>query len=166
MSRSRRARRRGDEGFTLVEVAVTMLIMAIVATAVIATAMRAFSDTSTIVDRRDVFADGRVALDRLTKQLRQAEAIDAAWSTTQQIRFDGYLDGVETTFAWRATGGELQESRDGGTTYTTVVSSLAEPDVFTVTAHGGVSDQVTIRLLLSTRTSEVELTSDVFLRNA
>jgi prepilin-type N-terminal cleavage/methylation domain-containing protein len=158
--------RSSEQGFTLVEVTVTLAIMAVVATVTIAMAMRAFSDTSTIVDRRDVFADGRIALDRLSKQLRQAESIDTAWSTTQRIRFDGYLDGAETTFAWRATGGQLQESRDGGTTYTTVVSSLADPDVFTVTAHGGVSDQVTIRLELETRTSKVELTSDIFLRNA
>lgn len=152
------------------ELLVTFALLGIVATAVIGIAMRAFSDTATIVDRRDVFADGRLALDRLSKQLRQAESIDTAWSTTRQVRFTGYLNGASRTFAWRVVGSappyRLQESRNGGTTYTTVVSSLASPDVFTLTTHGGVADQVTIDLTLTTRTTTVALRSDVFLRNA
>jgi hypothetical protein len=149
---------------------VTMLVLGIVATATIGLAMRAFSDTNTVVDRRNVFADGRVALDRLTKQLRQATSVDPAWSTAQRVRFTGYLNGTPATFAWRVQGSappyRLQESRNGGASYATVVSSLADPDVFTYTTHGGVLDQVTIRLRLATRTTTVELTSDVYLRNA
>lgn len=149
---------------------VTMAVLAIVATATIGLAMRAFTDTNTIMERRDVFSDGRVALDRLAKQLRQAESVDQTWSTASRIRFTSYLDGTETTFAWRVAGSappyELQESRDGGATFTTVVSSLESPDVFTYTVHGGALDQVTVRLELGTRTTTVEVTSDVYLRNA
>jgi hypothetical protein len=149
---------------------VTFAVLGVIATAVLTLTIQAFGDTATIVDRRDVFADGRVALDRLSKQLRQAESIDTAWSTTQRIRFEAYIDGVPTTFAWQVAGAgapyALQESRDGGTTFSTVVSSLADADVFTVTQHGGVVDQVTLSLDLRTETSDVLLTSDVFLRNA
>ncbi|GIU99648.1 MAG: hypothetical protein KatS3mg014_1264 [Actinomycetota bacterium] len=149
---------------------VTMLVLGIVATATIGLAMRAFTDTNTVLDRRNVLRRRARRLDRLTKQLRQATSVDAGWSTAQQIRFTGYLDGSPRTFAWRVQGSSapyrLQESRDGGTTYVTVVSSLADPNVFTYTVHGGVLDQVTIRLELATRTTTVELTSDVYLRNA
>lgn len=149
---------------------VTFVILAIVATAVMSLAARAFVDTATIAERRDVFADGRIALDRLSKQLRQAESVDLAASTSTQIRFSSYLDGSANTFVWRVVGSappyRLEESRDGGRTFTTVVSSLASPDVFTYTTHAGVLDQVTIQLSLRTRTSTVPLTSDVYLRNA
>lgn len=149
---------------------ITLAVLAVVAGAAIGMAMRAFSDTATITERRDVFADGRIALDRLSKQLRQAESVDQAWSTASQIRFSGYLDGAPATFVWRVTGSappyRLEESRDGGTTFTTVVSSLASPAVFSYTAHAGVLDQVTIQLTLRTRTSTIPLTSDVYLRNA
>lgn len=147
----------------------TFAILALVATAVVSLAMRAFVDTATIAERRDVFADGRVALDRLSKQLRQAEAVDRSASSPTQIEFAGYLDGSPATFVWRTSGSEapyrLQESRDGGVTFTTIVSSLASPNVFTYTEHAGVLDQVTIQLVLRTKTSTIPLTTDVYLRN-
>lgn len=147
-----------------------MLILSIVSTAVIALAMRAFTDTATITNRRDVYADGRLALDRMSKQFRQGEAVDQAASSTSQATVSTYLDGAAATVVWRVDGSSppyrLQESRDGGTTYTTVVSSLSSPDVFTYTAHDGVVDQITISLSLATNTSTVDLTSDINLRNA
>jgi prepilin-type N-terminal cleavage/methylation domain-containing protein len=162
--------RRGEEGFSLVEVVVTMAVMSIVATAVIAVAMRVFGDTATIVNRRDVFADARIALDRMAKQFRQGESIDAGASDAGQVTMLTYLDGVPTTVVWRVDGVappyELQESRDGGTTFTTVLSSLASADVFTYTVHEDVTDQVTIDLTLKTNTTTVPLTSDIYLRNA
>ena len=147
-----------------------MAVVAIVATATIGLAMRAFSDTNVIMERRDVFADGRIALDRLSKQLRQAESVDQVWSTASQIRFSSYLNGQPTTFVWRVAGSaapyRLEESRNGGATFASVVSALGDPNVFTYSVHGGVLDQVTIRLRLRARTTTVQLTSDVYLRNA
>jgi prepilin-type N-terminal cleavage/methylation domain-containing protein len=166
--------RRGDEeGFSLVEVVITMAVMSIVATAVIGVAMRVFTDTATIVDRRDVFADARIALDRMAKQFRQGESIDTTTSDAGQVTMLTYLDGVPATVVWRVVGSEppyeLQESRDGDQpvpTFTTVVSSLGSPDVFTYTVHEDVTDQVTVDLTLQTKTTTVPLTSDVYLRNA
>ena len=88
--------RRGEEGFSLVEVVVTMAVMSIVATAVISVAMRVFGDTATIVNRRDVFADARIALDRMAKQFRQGESIEAGASDAGQVTMLTYLDGVPT----------------------------------------------------------------------
>ncbi len=167
MSRSRRG---DEEGFSLVEVVITMAVMSIVATAVIGVAMRVFSDTATIVDRRDVFADARIALDRMAKQFRQGESIDTTTSDAGQVTMLTYLDGVPATVVWRVDGAappfELQESRDGGATFTTVLSSLGSADVFTYTVHEDVTDQVTVDLTLQTKTTTVPLTSDVYLRNA
>ena len=63
-----------------------------------------FTDTATIVDRRDVFADARISLDRMSKQFRQGETIDTAASDSQQVTMITYIDGVPTTVVWRVDG--------------------------------------------------------------
>lgn len=159
-----------DDGFTLVELIITAAVMSIIATAVMTMAMRVFGTSATIVDRRDVLGEGRIALDRLGKQIRQGESVDTTTSTASQIKIATYIDGVPTTVIWRVTGSaapyRLQESRDSGVTFGTVATSLASADVFTYTAHAGVTDQVTIDLSLKTPTNVVDLTLDVYLRNS
>ncbi len=146
-----------------------MLIMAVLGGAIMSVAYRAFAVSTTVTERRDVFADGRSALDQMTKLLRQAESIDPA-STTSEVRFSSYVDGQVVDAVYRVTGGEapyaLERSLDGGATYTELVSPVSTNEVFVYTQSGDVTDQVTIDLHLETQTSTVELTTDVFLRNA
>jgi len=161
---------RGEAGFTLIELMITAAIMSIVSTAVIAMAMRTVDTSATIVDRRDVLAEGRIALDRLGKQIRQAESVDTTYSSATQIKVATYIDGTPTTVVWRVQGSaapfQLQESRNGGTTFSTVVRSLSASNVFKYTTHASLTDQVTIDISLATPTNIVHLTSDVYLRNA
>jgi prepilin-type N-terminal cleavage/methylation domain-containing protein len=160
----------GEDGFTLIELMITAAIMSIVSTAVIAMAMRTVDTSATIVDRRDVLAEGRIALDRLGKQLRQAESVDTTTSTATRIEFETYIDGTPTSVVWRVNGStapfQLQESRDGGVNFTTIATSLSASNVFTYTTHAGLTDQVTIDISLATPTNIVHLTLDVYLRNA
>ena len=169
----------GEAGFTLVELVVTMAVMSIVATAMMAVAMRSFTTTSTITNRRDVLVDGRVAIDQMTKQLRQAESIDTAASDESTLTFDSYIDGAPATIVWRVTGSSppysLEQSRDGGAHFAPLVSPLlckTSTDTgctlhppFTQNPPGGPVDQITIDLNLQTDTSTVDLVSDVQLRN-
>ena len=147
-----------------------MLVMGLIATAIINLAIGTFTDTATITNRRDVYEEGKTAMDRLAKQLRQGESVNTTLSTSSTVLFSTYINNVASTVAWRAQGSsapyQLQESRNGGTTYDTVVDALSSPAVFTYTTHGGVLDQVTIDLSLVTTTSTVHLQSDVYLRNA
>jgi hypothetical protein len=147
-----------------------MLVMGIVATAVMAVAMRTFTTTATITNRRDVLADGRTALDRLSKQLRQGESVDQTGSTASSITFSGYIDGQPKTIVWEVTGTsapyKLEESQLGGANLVPIVSSLTDRNVFTYTSHAGVVDQVSVRLSLGTTTSTIVLGTDVELRNA
>jgi prepilin-type N-terminal cleavage/methylation domain-containing protein len=163
-----RSRSRSEEGFTLVEILVTMSIMSVIGVAVTMVAFRAFQDTNTVTNRADVFADGRFALDQMTTQLRQEESIDAA-STSTAIAFASYLDGGASSVAYRVTGTAapyaLERSVDGGT-WVELSDSLASDQLFTYTQHDGITDQVTIDLHLQTNTTTVELTTDVYLRNA
>jgi len=146
-----------------------MAIMSVVATAVMSVAIQTLRTTNTVTDRRDVFNDGRFALDQMSTQIRQGESIDTT-STSQTLRFSGYLDGTAATIVWRATGSaapySLERSTNGGTTYVTMLESLGSQDIFTYTLHDGVTDQVTIAMELTTSTSTVDLTTDIYLRNA
>ena len=175
----RRIRRAdGEAGFTLVELVVTMAVMSIVATAMMAVAMRSFTTTSTITNRRDVLADGRIAIDQMTKQLRQGESVDLTTSNAYTLKFSGYIDGTQSTIEWRVTGTSapytLEQSRDGGAHFAPLVSPIlcktasdtgCSADPFTYVQHAGIVDQVTIDLTFETNTSTVDLVSDVQLRN-
>jgi prepilin-type N-terminal cleavage/methylation domain-containing protein len=175
----RRIRRAdGEAGFTLVELVVTMAVMSIVATAMMAVAMRSFTTTSTITNRRDVLTDGRIATDQMTKQLRQGESVDLTTSNASTLKFSGYIDGTQSTIVWRVTGSSapytLEQSRDGGAHFAPLVSPIlcqtsadtgCSADPFTYIQHAGVVDQVTIDLTFETNTSTVDLISDVQLRN-
>lgn len=176
--RRRIQRANGETGFTLVELVVTMAVMSIVATAMMTMAMRTFTTTSTITNRRDVLTDGRVALDQMTKELRQGESVDLTTSNASTLTFSGYIDGSQTTIIWRVTGTTapytLSQSRDGGVHFAPLVSPLlcktaastgCSKDPFTYVQHAGVVDQVTIDLTFVTDTSTVDLVSDVQLRN-
>ena len=146
-----------------------MVVMSVVATAAMAVALRTTQTTLTVTDRRDVFADGRFALDEMSKDLRQGESIDAT-SDADTVKVPSYIDGTAATIVWRAAGSAapyvLQRSTDGGTSFVSVMDSLATSDIFVYTSHEGVRDQVTIALSVTTSTTTVDLTTDVNLRNA
>jgi type II secretory pathway pseudopilin PulG len=157
---------------------VTMAVMSIVVTSVMMVAFRTFTTTTTIMNRRDVLADGRTAIDQMSKQLRQGESVDQTTSGASTLKFSTYIDGTAATIVWRVTGSsapyELEQSRDGGATFAPLVSPLqcktasdagCSVDPFTYTTHGGVVDQVTIDLTFQTTTSTIDLVSDVQLRN-
>jgi hypothetical protein len=148
---------------------VTMGVMSIVATAVMGVAMSVLRTSINVTDRRDVLTDGKYALDQMTKDLRQAESIDAS-STSMLVKVPTYRDGASVTVVWRATGTaapyKLERSSNGGTTYVPVLETLASKTLFTYTSHDDIEDQVTISIQLTTRTGSVPLTTDVLLRNA
>jgi prepilin-type N-terminal cleavage/methylation domain-containing protein len=168
----------GEAGFTLVELVVTMAVMSLVVTSVMAVAFQTFQTTNTVTNRRDVLTDGRTAIDQMTKQIRQGESIEDG-SDGSTLIVETYVDGEAATIVWRVTGSAapytLEVSRDGGVNFAPLVSPIlcksasdegCAADPFTYTYHGDVVDQVTIDLTFETNTSSIDLISDVQLRNA
>jgi type II secretory pathway pseudopilin PulG len=147
---------------------VTLMILGIIATAVLGVAMRAFKDTSIISSRRDVLGDGQIALQRMTKDLRQASSIDEATSTATRVDFTTYIDGVEHDVSWVVQGSSapyrLVRSVDGGTAVP-MFQNLASSSVFTYEYYDGLLNRVDILMDLETQSSDVPIEAQVFLRN-
>ena len=154
-----------EDGFTLVEIMVTLMIMTIITTAVLGVAMRAFKDTSIISNRRDVLGDGQIALQRMTKDLRQGVTVDAATSTASRVDVESYIDGEAHDISWRVQGSgapyTLVRVVDGGTAVP-LLGQLASDQVFTYPDDLSVD----ISLDLDTHTQDVPIQATVFLRNA
>ena len=170
---------RSDEerGFTIVEVMVTLVVMGIMVTAAFSVMYRVFADTGIIENRRTLLGEGRIALQQMTKQIRQATAVDnyvapGDPTTIDMHTFIGATSVTDPTthVIWRTQGSEapyeLQVSTDGGANYRTLLTSLGSPNIFTYTEHSGVLDQVDITMTLGLKTADVTIRSSIELRNA
>lgn len=160
---------RREDGFSLVEVMVTLMIMGIITTAVLGVAMRAFKDTTIISNRRDVLGDGQIALQRMTKDLRQGTSITTATSTPSRIDMESYVDGTPTSISWRTQGSSapytLVRVVEGGTPVPQL-KQLASDQLFTYQTYDGLLNRISISMQLDTQTQDVPIQAEVFLRNA
>ena len=156
---------------------VTMVVMGIIVAAAMTVLFRVYTETSVVQNRRDVLGEGRIAIQQMTKQIRQATTIHnytAGVGDPTKIDMETYfgaslITDPTTHIVWRTTGSSapysLEVSMNGGTTYRTVVKTLQSASIFTYIQHDGVLDQVTVSLALGTKTTTVNLTDDVELRN-
>ena len=156
-----------ERGFTLVEVLVTMVILGVLTAAALALLFRAYTDTGIVESRRDVLGDARIALEQLSKQIRQATVVHTQTST--QLDIETYLDGANHRVVWSASSGAcpctLSRTVDGGSP-AVILETLQDTDVFAYTTLDGVLHQVTLKLAVGTKpTTTVEITSDVETRN-
>jgi prepilin-type N-terminal cleavage/methylation domain-containing protein len=165
------ARSRDERGFTVVEMTVTLAVMGLIVAAAFSVLFSVYKNTGVVLNRRDVLDAGEVAMNQMTKQFRQATAINSSSATQLDVStFTG--NGTTTQIAWKTTGSSapysLQMQMDGGS-FKTVLTYLTSPNIFTYTDNNPTDanpiDQVTVQLSLGTNTSTVPLTSDVAMRN-
>ncbi len=171
------SRSEDEAGFSIMEVMVTLVVMGVMVTAAFGVMYRVFADTGIIENRRNLLGDGRVALQQMTKQIRQATEINnyVAPGDATTIDMDTFVGASlvtdpTTNVIWRTQGTEapydLEVSTDGGVNFRTVLSSLTSPNIFSYTEHTGVLDQVDVTLSLGLKTTDVTITSNVELRNS
>jgi prepilin-type N-terminal cleavage/methylation domain-containing protein len=160
--RSRLRRTSSEEGFTLVEMLVTLMVMSIIAAAFLTVFSRVLTDSETVQARRDYLNEMRFAMETMTKQIRQATAID-----TQQADYmgmDTLINGVEHHVHYRVIGTDLVRELDGGSAVT-ILSDLTTNAVFLYTTVDGTLQQVEITLTVDGGTRDVNLVSQVEMRN-
>ena len=144
-----------------------MVILGVITAAALALLFRAYTDTGIVESRRDVLGDARIALEQLSKQIRQATEVHG--QTPTQLDIETYIDGVTHRVVWSSSGGtcpcSLSRTVDGGSP-AVILDTLQDPDVFAYTTLDGVLHQVTLNLAVGTKPSTtVEISSDVETRN-
>jgi type II secretory pathway pseudopilin PulG len=156
-----------EEGFTLVELVVVTGLMLIVLTAIL-TAFTVVQRASVRESARSEESDAvRIAMERMTKEVRQAIDVRAGSSATF-LDIDTYINGIETRISYTASGTTLTRTAGGQTT--TLLDRLASTSVFTYDPDVSNPSVVTITLGASpefykTDSTVITLTSEVKLRN-
>ena len=158
-----RAALRREDGVTLPELLVTMVVLGIIAGASINVWLSSQRVTSTVTTRRDTLNDMRFAMNLMTKQGRQATKI---YTTTDPTKLDmnTYINGVSHRVVYQATSGTLTRRLDGGAA-TPLVGDLDSDSVFTFTVAENVVQEITIRLAVDTNEGPLSMRSEIETRN-
>lgn len=117
-------------------------------------------------ERSQTLDDMRLALDRITKETRQASSV-AATSTASVLDMQTYVNGTPTHVVYEASGSALTRADAGGSPVP-ILSNLNSTAVFTYAPAVDGAQVVTITLNVHPARrpdTVVSLTSEVRLRN-
>jgi len=159
-----RTRARSDRGTTVVELLVTMAVMAIIVGAVITVWNAAQQGEGTTTSRSVDLNSMRIAMQRMSKDIRQASSVHT--QTAASFDADTYIQGVKHRVAYTASGTTLTRRIDGAAAVP-LISNLANTNVFTYTTDGNLLLQVTVLLTIDQTSGQgtLNLQSDVQTRN-
>src|SRR6185437_7790621 len=109
MKRLRLVRDERDSGFTLIEMLVSMLVMSALGSILVTTVIGTKNSATTTASEQNINEEARLALNRMARELRQADAITGvinpdgasynpaavtAVTFTADFNGDGCIDGV------------------------------------------------------------------------
>jgi len=158
-----------EDGYTIVEMMITSALLILVVISVLSALENVSSAQAFQADRTNAIDDMRNVLNRMTRDLRQATAINDCGTDSATISYTTAINGTSTAVIYTASGTSLSRTEGGGTAFT-VLQNLASTQVFTCTSATDVTGvqwvnidlNVTPRKLPSTT---LELQSEVNLRN-
>ena len=167
--RFRRISVRDEEGFTLLELVFSVSILLVVLGSILGVFQVVQRQSAYVKDRSETLDTMRIAVDRMTKEIRQARVVQPD-GTAPASRFEmtTFLLGVEADIVYAVTGGSLTRSVNGGTA-DIVQKDLASTSLFTYTSDtSGVVQVVSFSLTVHPPRSPdtiLVLNSEVRLRN-
>ena len=155
-----------EDGFTLIEVLITVTLLAVVIGSMLGVFESVQRSTAFVQNRSEALDSMRLAVDEMTKDIRQATAI-AANSTSSYIDMTTYVLGVSKEVVYQASGTTLTRKVGTGTAVT-IQTRLTSTNLFAYT--DSVSDVSLVGLTLSVNPlnrpdTTLVLTSEVRLRN-
>ena len=114
---------RSSRGFTLAELLVALALMALLVTAAAMGIYAAQISHAYNSEKTDLVARARGVLDRITRDIRQAESVESPDAATVAITF---ASGATHTYEWdgAAGGGITLTITDGGTTVNTLTEDV------------------------------------------
>jgi len=120
-----------------------------------------------VQERSETLDEMRVAIDQMTKEIRQAEIIQPS-STASHLEMTSYILGVQKTIVYNASGTTLTRSVNGAAA-APIQKNLTTTNLFTYTLDaGGVIQLVSLQLdvhPVRRPNTNVVLTSEVRIRN-
>lgn len=171
--RRRRGRLHADDGVTLIELMVSMLIASLVAVVFVTWMSSAVTTANLHRDDDRAVQDLRLAKDRLTRELRMADGLLVAEALLVTMWVDENSDGVVDigeVITWTITGGgELVRSTDAGDSFVVMREVVVVESGFTFDS-AVVVDIERVNMVLVVFVGEIggtrELTTQIYLRNA
>ncbi len=162
---NRRARR-DEEGFTVIEVVIAMMLLSLVMALIFSSLWQTQRSEAYSRGRTEALDDMRQTMNRMTKDLRQVSSISGT-PTASSLDVMTYVDGTLTRVVYQVTGDELTRQVGAGTA-TTMQVDLTTPDLFTYTPDATAPNILTI--VLSVRPANLPettliLESEVEFRN-
>jgi Tfp pilus assembly protein PilW len=156
-----------EHGFTLAELTVTMMLMLVVVGALLAvfeSVQRTAAFTQARVESTD---EMRLAIERLSKELRQASSITST-SAPSVLDMQTYVNGIQTHVVYAVSSDGRTLTRTAGTTTTEILHELDTASIFTFTPT--VTEAQVVSLTFAVRPvrrpdTVLRLTSEVRLRN-
>lgn len=161
--------RDAESGVALLELLIYTALVLVVIGATLTSLESATNAQAFQTDRSTSLASMRITLNRMTKELRQASAIDTSASSASAMTFSTYLESVQHTLTYSASGTQLTRAIDGGTAVP-VLQHLSSTQIFTTITGGTAQDiqwvGIKLRVLASKGAdTELALDSEVNLRN-
>jgi prepilin-type N-terminal cleavage/methylation domain-containing protein len=168
MDTDRSSARRSD-GFTLIELLITVSLLAIVGFVLIQTLDTVTRSEAYQADRTQSLDSMRLVLNTMTKELRQATAVDDANSTASHISFTTYVRGTTHFVTYDANGSTLKRRLDAGA-WIPVQTALATTEIFSYQSAPPVPGAQWVRIVLQVKPKRdpettLVLDSEVNLRN-
>ena len=164
------ARERGSEsGVALLELLIYTALVLVVIGATLTSLQTVTNAQALQTDRSTALASMRATLNRMTKELRQASSVDTSTSSASVMAFTTYLESVQHTITYRASGTQLTRAIDGGTAVP-VLKNLSSTQIFSTITGGTAQDiqwiGIQLRVLASKGVDSVlALDTEVNLRN-
>jgi prepilin-type N-terminal cleavage/methylation domain-containing protein len=166
MPTRRRTSAEDESGFTLVELIIVMVLLALVL-AVVANTLWTVQRSEAYTRGRTVALDDmRSALNRMTKDLRQTADINGT-PTASHLDIDTYIDGVETHVVYDVTDGVLTRSVGNGTAQL-VQDELTNDEIFTYTPDATAPNMVAVVFVVKPSNlpdTTLTLNAEIELRN-
>jgi prepilin-type N-terminal cleavage/methylation domain-containing protein len=162
----RRTRPQESGGFTLIELTIVIAILLLVVATILTQLVSAQRSEVFAQDRGAALDETRASMARMTKDLRQATAIDPTSSATN-VTMSTYVGGTLTTVAYTISGTNLLRTVSTHPAET-LQRDLASTSIFTYEPSSTSAQVVSILLEVQPEHSPettVQMTSEVRLRN-
>ncbi len=158
-----------EKGFSLIELLITVSLLLVIGVVVVQTLDSVTRSQAYQADRTASLDSMRIVLNNMTKELRQATAVDEPNSTASTVSFSTYVHGTLRNITYTAINGTLTRRLDAGVAIP-VQAGLANDSIFTYQSAPPVPGAQWVQIMLQVKPKRdpetvLVLDSEVNLRN-